>query len=69
MLFAAAFLPMFGIGGLTGIPLAFNAVDLYLHDTYYIIGALPLRRRAGDDLRHFRRHLSLVPESHRTNDE
>src|SRR4030095_8569723 len=37
MLFATAFLPMFGIGGLTGIPLAFNAVDLYLHDTYYII--------------------------------
>ena len=25
MLFATAFLPMFGIGGLTGIPLAFNA--------------------------------------------
>ena len=38
MLFAAAFLPMFGIGGLTGIPLAFNAVGSYLHDTYYIIG-------------------------------
>jgi len=38
MMFATAFLPMFGIGGLTGIPLAFNAVDLYLHDTYYIIG-------------------------------
>jgi len=38
MLFATAFLPMFGIGGLTGIPLAFNAVDLYLHDTYYVIG-------------------------------
>ena len=38
MLFATAFLPMFGIGGLTGIPLAFNSVDLYLHDTYYIIG-------------------------------
>jgi cytochrome c oxidase subunit 1 len=38
MLFACAFIPMFGIGGLTGIPLAFNAVDLYLHDTYYIIG-------------------------------
>ena len=37
MLFAAAFLPMFGIGGLTGIPLAFNTTDLYLHDTYYII--------------------------------
>lgn len=38
MLFATAFLPMFGIGGLTGIPLAFSAVDLYLHDTYYVIG-------------------------------
>jgi cytochrome c oxidase subunit 1 len=37
MLFATAFMPEFGIGGLTGIPLAFNATDLYLHDTYYII--------------------------------
>ena len=37
MLFATAFLPMFGIGGLTGIPLAFNCADLYLHDTYYVI--------------------------------
>ncbi len=37
MLFATAFLPMFGIGGLTGLPLAFNLIDLYLHDTYYVI--------------------------------
>src|SRR5881227_2921236 len=37
MLFATAFLPMFGIGGLTGVPLAFNSADLYLHDTYYVI--------------------------------
>jgi cytochrome c oxidase subunit I len=37
MLFSTAFLPMFGIGGLTGIPLAFNSADLYLHDTYYVI--------------------------------
>ena len=37
MLFVSAFLPMFGIGGLTGIPLAFNSADLYLHDTYYVI--------------------------------
>jgi len=37
MLWACAFLPMFGIGGLTGLPLAFNLTDLYLHDTYYVI--------------------------------
>jgi cytochrome c oxidase subunit 1 len=38
MLFACAFLPMFGIGGLTGLPLAFSMIDLFLHDTYYVIG-------------------------------
>ena len=38
MLFALAFLPMFGIGGLTGIPLGLNASDIHLHDTYYVIG-------------------------------
>ena len=37
MLWATAFLPLFGIGGLTGIPLAFNAPDTFLHDSYYII--------------------------------
>jgi cytochrome c oxidase subunit 1 len=37
MLFALAFLPMFGAGGLTGLPLGFNASDVYLHDTYYVI--------------------------------
>ncbi len=38
MLFACAFIPMFGIGGLTGLPLAFSTIDLFLHDTYYVIG-------------------------------
>jgi len=38
MLFASAFLPMFGIGGLTGLPLAFSFIDLAMHDTYYVIG-------------------------------
>jgi cytochrome c oxidase subunit 1 len=38
MLFALAFLPMFGIGGLTGLPLGFNVTDIHLHDTYYVIG-------------------------------
>lgn len=38
MMFALAFLPMFGIGGLTGLPLGFSASDIHLHDTYYVIG-------------------------------
>jgi cytochrome c oxidase subunit 1 len=38
MLFALAFLPMFGIGGLTGLPLGLAAPDIALHDTYYVIG-------------------------------
>ena len=38
MLFALAFLPMFGIGGLTGLPLGLSTSDIYLHDTYYVIG-------------------------------
>lgn len=38
MLFALAFLPMFGIGGLTGLPLGLPASDIHLHDTYYVIG-------------------------------
>ena len=37
MLFVLGFLPMFGIGGLTGLPLGLAPADIYLHDTYYVI--------------------------------
>jgi cytochrome c oxidase subunit 1 len=37
-LFALAFLPMFAIGGLTGLPLGLAITDIPLHDTYYVIG-------------------------------
>lgn len=37
MLFALSFLPMFAIGGLTGLPLGLAASDVVLHDTYYVI--------------------------------
>jgi len=37
-MFALAFLPMFGIGGLTGLPLGLSFTDLHLHDSYYVIG-------------------------------
>ena len=60
MLFAVGFLPMFGIGGLTGLPLGLErrghpaARHLLRHRP------LPLRRRAGDDLRPLRGDLLLV---------
>jgi cytochrome c oxidase subunit 1 len=38
MLFALAFLPMFGIGGLSALPLGLAPSDIHLHDTYYVIG-------------------------------
>jgi cytochrome c oxidase subunit 1 len=38
MLFALAFMPMFALGGLTGLPLGLLPTDIYLHDTYYVIG-------------------------------
>ena len=38
MLFALAFMPMFGLGGLTGLPLGSAATDIPLHDTNYVVG-------------------------------
>ncbi len=38
MHFALAWLPMFAIGGLTGLPLGLATSNIYLHDTYYVIG-------------------------------
>lgn len=38
MLFALSFLPMFAIGGLTGLPLGLTTSDIHLHDTWYVIG-------------------------------
>jgi cytochrome c oxidase subunit 1 len=37
MLFALGFVSMFVIGGLSGIYMASTPVDIYIHDTYYIV--------------------------------
>ena len=69
MLWATAFLPLFGIGGLTGIPLAFNAPDTFLHDSYYIIAHFHYVIAPGHHLRALRRRPLLVPQGDRPHDE
>jgi cytochrome c oxidase subunit 1 len=38
MCFALAFLPMFGLGGITGLPLGLGPSNVTLHDTFYVVG-------------------------------
>jgi cytochrome c oxidase subunit 1 len=38
MLFSLGVVFVFGLGGLTGLYLATVSVDLYLHDTYFVVG-------------------------------
>src|SRR5262249_37928027 len=38
MCFALGFVSMFVIGGLSGIYMANTPVDIYIHDTYFIVG-------------------------------
>ena len=69
MLFVMAFLPMFGIGGLTGLA---AGLQLQRHSPARHLlrhRALPLHRGARDHLRAVRGHLLLVPEDDGAHDE
>ena len=65
MLFSLGFLVTFLFGGLTGVILASPPLDFQVSDSYFVVGALPLRAVRDDRLRRLLRHLLLVPEVHR----
>ena len=69
MLFAVSFLPMFGIGGLTGLPLGLNVADIPLHDTYYVIAHFHYVVAPGTIFALFAGIYYWYPEGDRTEDE
>ena len=69
MLFALGFLPMFGIGGLTGLPLGLAPTDIPSARHVLRHCALPLCGGAGDDFCVVCGHLLLVSQNDGAEDE
>ena len=69
MLFCLGLVFTFGVGGLTGLFLADIVADMYLHDTYFVVGHFHLIMAAALLLALVRGDLLLVPEDVRPDDE
>jgi cytochrome c oxidase subunit 1 len=70
MLHALSFISLFIIGGLSGLFMAATPVDIFIHDTYYIVAHFHYVVFGGTLFAVFGGlHLLLVPEDVRTHDE
>ena len=69
MLFALSFVSMFIIGGLSGIFMAATPVDIFIHDTYFIVAHFHYVLFAGTAMGVFGGDLFLVPQDVRPDDE
>ena len=69
MLFALGVVFVFGLGGFTGLFLADIPPDMYLHDTYFVVGHFHLTMAAAVFLGAFAADLLLVPQDVRAPDE
>ena len=69
MLFALAFVSMFIIGGLSGIFMAATPVDIFIHDTYFIVAHFHYVLFAGTAMGVFGAIYFWYPEDVRPDDE
>ena len=61
MLFSIALVSTFVTGGLTGVILGDSALDINVHDTYFVVAHFHIVMGLSADLRNVRRGIPLVP--------